>query len=322
MSVYVKLPYFQVNHDETLEHKYIPYYHSINLETLTKISKDILNIESDELNFDDITELNSGNDSVVYMISLLTNITKQYKDFCMNERYFTDEFSSITFDAIREYHNDPETGILNNIVECNDFYSNYPLEEYNTIREKTNDTDYNRIQYALEKLTRTLLFTQDRKYYSLDIIVKGALILFKIAKYSIPVDGYGKENIALSYISYAIDCVVRTRTTQHWLNDNYKKDLINYKSNHLLNTYKLETPKERANAMIATISQEVPIIKKLSYDSYIDLMNNKYSIIVNNNKYYVFDENVILDIFKMNEDVILEISEKYKTLVPKVTESI
>lgn len=232
------------------------------------------------------------------------------KDMDIDEDYYDVTTSGLSFDIIRQYVNDPHTGILKAAEPTTQFgyqlYSQIPDgPQYEQmvfeIRNQTNDTDFNRIQLHLSHFERTLTFTPGY-VYSTTLKLK-CLALFYVALYSEsrPVTDYCSNDLKGNLLSYILDCVIRSRIIQAWQRDNATNRLANDMAKNYdsripyIKMCQLRTARERAQHFIDQLRNNKDLKKclpHLNYDLYVECLN-KSKLLIDGQTYYLLNSEFI-----------------------------
>ncbi|ATZ81562.1 GrBNV_gp36-like protein [Drosophila innubila nudivirus] len=235
------------------------------------------------------------------------------KDLDIDDDYYDVTTNGLSFDIIRKYINDPYTGVLKMAEPIEymgyQFYSQIPEDEnYNNtilnIRQATNDTDFNRIQYHLTHFERTLTFTPGYVYNS--TLKLKCLALFYVALYteSKPIEEHCSNDLKGNLLAYILDCVVRSRVIQAWQRDSASQKLTNdiiknYDTRiHIIKLCQLKTSKERAQHFINLMRQNPELQKftsHLNFESYMECLR-RTSLNIEGDTYYLLGSEFISSI--------------------------
>lgn len=234
------------------------------------------------------------------VVGLMSYILKFYEETSLDGDYINIDTQPISFDKIRRYNVNPTNGIL---MSCDDvrtadgyeLYSQIPnVEDHKLIREMTNDTDFNRIQYVLSCLEKFLLF---RPGYILNNTVQAINLAYfysLIYLSSLPIKSNCSNDLKGNVVGYVIDVIVRSRVINYWQRNPNSAKLLsdltaNYHKDHfIVKMCRLNSSRERAKLAISMLSKHSKqITEQLDYDKYIELLEENAQII-EGKRYYVF----------------------------------
>lgn len=130
--------------------------------TIANANKD-QQIEITEYFINRLMQQTSNQPDVNAIMEFLQFVAKLAKDLDIDDEYYDITTQSVSFDVIRYYVADSENGILKS-AEPTPFkqyhlYSQLPQTYHDYVRQATNDTPFNRIQYKLANFEKSLTFT-------------------------------------------------------------------------------------------------------------------------------------------------------------------
>lgn len=328
----INVPFIYVDIDlAEPQDKVIPNLRAIDYKTFTELMTLALDIP--KLTNDASVELThklikllmsnvSNIDDIKSVVEFLEFTSDMSKKFDLDDDYIDVTSECISFDLIRKYTTD-KYGILKSseptLYNNCSFYSQFqnPADILRA-RELNNDSDFNRMQFALNAFEKALTFTPG---YVLDKTVKLTnLALFYLILYSVsrPIDTLCSVDLRSNMIAYMIDVIVRTRVIQGWQRSHSGRKLLtdlikNYNNkNHIVALCKLMTPRERAQYMLKILAEmqsssevrEDAKLKNISIDSIVSNLNyNWYEEIlattvqnINGRQYYVFSSDFVIQI--------------------------
>lgn len=266
-------------------------------EFSTKLMNRLVNMHSQDIN---------------NLLDFMNKITTMSRSLDLDDNFYDLTSTNISFDRIRNYVVDPETGVLQT-AEPTTYMDKYQLysQLYNTgthdeiydpenmqleIRKATNDSDFNRMQYYLLCVEKFLLF---REGYVCESTAKlGNLALFHLCliSESRPIMAYSSNDLRGNILSYMIDMVVRSRVIQMWqrypttarlLNDMVR----NYDgNNHLVKLCQMKSARDRAQYILNSLKNIKDnttngITDTLNYDAYFTTLQ-QFQLVVDGKNYY------------------------------------
>lgn len=245
------------------------------------------------------------------VVSLMSYILKFYEETNLDGDYINIDSKAITFDKIRRYNVNSANGIL---ISCEDvstadgyeLYSQIEnLQDHKRIREMTNDTDFNRIQYVLSCLEKFLLFHPGYILNTTIQIINLAYLYSLIYLSSLPIKSNCSNDLKGNIIGYVIDVIIRSRVINHWQRNPNSAKLLsdltaNYNRDHIIvKMCKLDSARERAKLVISLFSKHSKqLIEELNYDKYIKLLEENAQII-EKEQYYVFNIQTVYSLIKI-----------------------
>lgn len=219
----------------------------------------------------------------------------------------------LSFDVIRNYNVDSKTGILTSADQVSisniQLYSqlNGDKSKIQQIREQTNDTDFNRMQYCLAHFENHLMFKPGYLLSQTPKLINMGLVYLCLSSESAPVRGFSSNDIKGNLLSYIIDVVIRSRVIQAWQRDiNTKillKDLFkNYDTrNHIVQLSQMDTSRERAQFFLRLIQRKGELSKILNTDffnKYMDLLA-KHKLTIENQDFFTLGSEFIIEMVSL-----------------------
>lgn len=308
--------------EQSSNDKFVPNLRVINYKNLVELTCEARKIAKSNSNeqleicdfyskrFDAIHD-----ESVQGLIKFLRTSCNLTKELELNEQHIDIGTEAASFDVIRNFINDKETGLLTSaeptIVYGYQFYSQIPSEHVpgleQTIRQQTNDTDLNRIYLQMEYFQKALLF-RPKFFYGLSLqMVNLALHYLSLVFESIPILNLSSNDLKSNILGYIFDVIIRSRVIQAWHNDvDCKKLLVdiirNYDPQHyLVMTCCENTAEKRANVFLRLLLQNkkyAQFVEKINYTAYKDLLL-KSVVVIENESYYLINNTFIINIIEM-----------------------
>ncbi|XP_060853419.1 uncharacterized protein LOC132931552 [Rhopalosiphum padi] len=216
---------------------------------------------------------------------------------------------TISFNTIRHYETDPNTGLLVNTYEQPvngyHFYSQIRNEDERLyVKQMTGETDLNQMYYILQKFKESLLFKPNRVCNYTSKLINICVLYLVLESHGIPVRGNYLSYVDTNIISFMIDCIVRSRILSHWKHNPCTKQLIsdlitNYNKNNMLVTVcKFETARERAQFLCDQIKQHGNFTKSISYSEYEKLIK-RFENRIHDQMYYNFDKMFLMSLIEL-----------------------
>lgn len=330
----VPLIYINSNEEESID-RVTPNLRVIKYDTLVDLMKIAMKIQTADVNgqiaiCDELaTKLaQSQEEEYKQFIEFLKWGSEMAKSMDINELYIDVDNVGVTFDVIRNYVCNPETGILVSAIPIGidgiQLYSQLQNNEatIQSIREQTNDTDFNRIQYYLAHFEKQLTFTPGYVLNLTTKIINLAFFFMCIYSDSIPISGYCSNDLKGNILSYIVDVVVRSRVMQAWQRDDSTKTLLNdliknYDNrNHIIRLIQTPTSRERAQYFLNLVKTKRELAKILDpkfYDRYIDTLE-KFKLNIDTKNYYLLGAAFITELGKILPDDIMNAQEICKSL--------
>jgi hypothetical protein len=245
------------------------------------------------------------------VVGLMSYILKFYEETNLDGDYVNVDSKAISFDKIRRYHVNPNNGILESCedVSTADGYELYSQienpEDHKRIREMTNDTDFNRIQYVLSCLEQFLLFRPGYILNTTIQVINLAYLYSLIYLSSLPIKSSCSNDLKGNIIGYVIDVILRSRVINHWQRNPNSAKLLsdltaNYNKDHIIvKMCRLDSARERAKLIISLFSKHSKqLIEQLNYDKYIELLKENAQTI-EKEQYYVFNIQTVYSLIKI-----------------------
>lgn len=240
---------------------------------------------------------------ISYIMEFLQFAVSLGKDFDIEDDYADITNIPVSFDVIRKYENDVNTGILLS-AEPHDF-NQVPL--YSMLRDNPaatqqaralmNDSDYNRIQYYLASFEKTLCFQPGHVYSHTTKVINLALFYLCLLNESRPIANHCSNDIKGNILGYIVDLVVRSRVIQAWQRDQGTKLLLsdmrhNYDSRApMVQFCQLTSARERGQLFMNLLKQRPDLQKfseQINFELYINNLN-KFKLNINNSEYYLLN---------------------------------
>lgn len=325
-------------HDQVIPNlRAIDYKMFTELMTMAMDIPKLSNDESVELTHKLIRHLmsNVSNvDDIKSVLEFLEFTSDMSKKFDLDDDYIDVTSECITFDLIRKYSVD-HNGILVSAephpYKTCEFYSQLPnSNDILLVRNLNQDTDFNRMQFALCSFEKTLTFQPGYIYDKTVKLTNLALWYLILYSMSRRIDTLCSVDLRSNMIAYMIDIVIRTRVIQAWQRSISGRKLLtdmikNYDNkNHIVSLCKLATPRERAQYMLKILAdmqsssevredasmKNIPIeaiVSNLNYDWYEEALETTVQII-HNRKYYVFTSDFVVQITSKVPEIMSQFS--------------
>lgn len=247
------------------------------------------------------------------LLDFMNKITAMSRNLDLDDGFYDLTSTNVSFDRIRNYIVDADTGVLKS-AEPTTYDNTYQLYSQlmhiaptvhngetpetmqQKIREATNDTDFNRMQYYLMCVEKFLLF---REGYVCENTAKlGNLALFHLCllSESKPILNYSSNDLRGNILGYMIDMVVRSRLVQMWQRYPATSRLLNDMSrnydsnNHLVRLCQMRASRDRAQYILNSLKSikdgnANSLSDNLNYDMYFETLQ-KFKINVEGIDYY------------------------------------
>jgi hypothetical protein len=165
-----------------------------------------------------INEILINDNNVMELMNILKNMNEFASQIDVMEDVTNPTRSSISFDVIRIYNNDPTTGLLTDVIEdVNLEYKLYSqvVEESTVleIRRLCNDSDFNRMQYILRMFEKSVTLHKDRMFNNAVQISNLLLLYMLIALISESIETHSANDLIYHYMSMIIDITIRSSHT-------------------------------------------------------------------------------------------------------------
>lgn len=262
--------------------------------------------------------VNRHSKDVNNLLDFMNKITAMSKSLELDDNFYDVTATNISFDRIRSYNVDPDTNILVSAEPTT--YDHYQLySQVQTamlhaddqpdainlrIREATNDTDFNRMQYCLMCVEKFLLF---REGYICESTAKlGNLALFHLClvSESRPILNYSSNDLRGNILSYMIDMVVRSRLIQYWQRFPTTARLLNDMSrnydnnNHVVRLCQMKSARDRAQHILNSLknvkdTNTTSLTDTLNYDLYHETLQ-LFRLTIDGIEYYHLGSEFIL----------------------------
>lgn len=333
--VSVTIPWFYVNRDEFDEHRDVENLYFIRYEKLREIlalSSDIETGDNDKqielcpklvnlmksketgTETIDLENDNGSADNAIYrqiktILSTLQEFGSFQSQLDVDDIFVDVSHETISFNTIRQYETDPNTGLLINVRERSmngyHFYSQVPTDEERMyIRHATNETDLNQMYFILQKFKESLLFKPNRVCNYTSKLINICVMYLVLESHGVPVRGNYLSYVDTNIISFMIDCIARSRVLSHWKHNPCTRQLISdlianyHKNNMLVAVCKLETARDRAQFLCDQIKQHGNFGKTVSYAEYEKLLK-RYETRINDKTYYNFDKMFLMSLLEL-----------------------
>ncbi|ATY70209.1 GrBNV gp36-like protein [Tomelloso virus] len=245
------------------------------------------------------------------------------KELDVQEDYCEVSNVGVSFDVIRTFIVDPSTGVLQSAQPTT--YQNYQLysqlgnneQAIQEIRQATNDTDFNRIQFYLAHFEKQLTFTPGYVPNQTTKLINLAFFFMTIFSQSRPISGYSSNDLKGNILSYSVDVLARSRVIQAWQRDQNTKMLLkdlttNYDSrNYISKISNIPTARERANTFLNLVKKKPELAQILDadfYNRYVKLLE-KYAMTIDGADYYLLGSEFIVDLGAMLPSNIMDIQK-------------
>lgn len=330
-GVVFSVPLIYINADESITvDKVISNLRVMNKNSLTELTKIASDIscadKSGQLLICDqfVTRLSSSQDGEYgKFIEFLKWGGQIAKDLDVDEEYVDSSSMGITFDLIRNYIVDSNTNVLISAepiaIDGIQLYSQLGgnRDAIQSIREATNDTDLNRIQFCLAHFEKQLTFSPGYVLNQTIKIINLAFFFMCLYSESSPVLGYSSNDLKGNILAYIVDVVVRSRVMQAWQRDNNTKILLsdlskNYDNRHnIIKLSQLTSARERAQFFLNLIKNKGEVAKVIDqnfYNRYISVLE-KFKLSIDGCDYYLLGASFIAELGTILPDNILNIQE-------------
>ncbi|XP_053206199.1 uncharacterized protein LOC128390495 [Panonychus citri] len=314
--VLISMPFFHIstnpgpNNDRTVDN-----VRAVHFDTLTEMVGLMLENEHcpqdflfsfAEKNLDLIVKYIDDNDTLnIWRKSGIFKTINEYMKALMFDEKFTKTIETITFDPVRVYETHPNTNLLINFYHTGQFYSLLRSpDEITTTKRNCNDTDYNRAQYVLARMTDTLCNKSNRIYDTTLRWINLLLLLNILLVRSFPIEGYCSNNLKLSYMALAFDFVVRSRLIDVWQRDKETSKILNlifanYKhQSPYIKLLGIESADKRASLVVdllyknCTDKQVTEAFRSINIQEYFSLLKENI-VMIEGCSYYKLDESII-----------------------------
>lgn len=309
-GVIVQVPMICVNCDDRGEDRAIKNFRVIPYETLERLMTVAKQIETashaDQMKISErfVTDMVSSNKHCrdnQLMYNFITMCGDWGRSIDVADTFVDASTEGISFDPIRKYEND-RTGVLvrhtHTAWHGRYFYSQFgdDVALIARVRREMNETDLNQMHYMLECLEKSLLFHKTRLYSHSVKVSNLCLFYLSLISNSLPVENMCDTDLRNNFTGTMIDVIVRTRVITKWRLHHCSKSLIqdivqNYDPTiPMVAICRLETPRERADYILKSLSKCDEVRKALaglSYDEYEKALKQSVYT-VNGEEYYVF----------------------------------
>lgn len=309
-GVIVQLPMICVNCDDRGDDRAVKNFRVIPYERLERLMNEAKHIETasyaDQLGISerfvkDMVGSNKHSRDTEQMLKCITMFGDVGRSIDVDDTFVDASTEGITFDPIRKYEND-RTGVLvrhtHTTWRGRSFYSQFgdDVALMARVRRKMNETDLNQMHYMLECFEKSLLFHKTRLYNNTVKVTNLCLFYLSLIDNSLPVENMCDTDLKNNFLGTLIDVVVRSRVITKWRLNHCSRNLIqdmvrNYDGkNHMVAMCRLETPRERADYILRTLSETHETRKAiagLSYGEYEKVLEES-AYTINGDRYYVF----------------------------------
>lgn len=257
------------------------------------------------------------------------------KDLDVTDEYDDAESCGVSFDVIKMFVVDTTTGVLQYATPTPvhtsqlspyvshdlvggeiHLYSQLGENEaaINFIREKNNDTDFNRLQYYLAHFTKQLTFAPGYVINQTSKMINLALFFLCVYAESRPILGYCSNDLISNMLGFIVDVAIRTRVTQAWRRGKDTSLLLrdlsrNYDANnYAVKISKLPTARARASCFLKDVKdkQAAKLLNIEFFDKYMDLIS-RHSLPIANSRYYLFNSEFLAEFSTMLPDDLFEL---------------